>query len=171
MQLFDSERTQTPWKTCLLLKYSAWHRRLVSPPVRNVELVTIYPQVLWKAGPFRPHIYTVIGEQYVSKTGQLFHLRVIGHQFNMKERRTDESPVSVSGPFDMRDAHSRIRKSRWIRTPGMNLRDNSLVFYVPRQYLWYFTCPFATVVALKSSHQDYIYIRPKHFVYVTKLWC
>ena len=89
------------------------------------------------------------GQQYVSETGQPFHLRVNGHRFDIAHRRTDESPVSShfnSGPHTLADMcvmvieHTRsqdpclrrIRESRWIRTLGtsfplgMNLRADSL---------------------------------------------
>ena len=87
-------------------------------------------------------------QQYVGETGQPFHLRVNGHQFDIAHRRTDESPVSLhfnSGAHTLADSVmviertrsqdlclGRIRESRWIRTLGtsfpleMNLRDNTL---------------------------------------------
>ena len=63
------------------------------------------PQVLWKAGPFRPH--TVIGEQYVSKTGQLFHLRVYNRS-PVRHQAKEDWRVSCEciRTFQQRAAHS-----------------------------------------------------------------
>ena len=89
------------------------------------------------------------GQQYVGETGQPFHLRVNGHQYDITHKRTDKSPVSSHfnrGQHTLADmlvmvierARSQdpclrcIRESRWIRTLGtsfplgMNLRDDSL---------------------------------------------
>ena len=89
------------------------------------------------------------GQQYVGEMGQLLHLRVNGHKFDIAHRRTNEFPVSKHfniRPHTLADMSvmvierarsqdpclSRIRESRWIRTLGtsfplgMNLREDSL---------------------------------------------
>ena len=88
-------------------------------------------------------------QQYVGETGQQLHCRIGSHRFDIKQRRTEESPVAehFNGAghtladltvvvIDQLYSHDaclhKIRESRWIRTLGtshpfgVNLRMDSL---------------------------------------------
>ena len=89
------------------------------------------------------------GQQYVGETGQPLHCRINSHRFDIRQRRTEESPVAehFNGTghtladltvvvIDQLYSHNaclrKIPVSRWIRTQGtshpfgMNLRVDSL---------------------------------------------
>ena len=89
------------------------------------------------------------GHQYVGETGQQLHCRINSHRYDIRQRRTEESPVAkhfnsaghtladlTVVAIDQLHSHDaclrKIRESRWIRTLGtshpfgMNLREDSL---------------------------------------------
>ena len=89
------------------------------------------------------------GQQYVGETEQQLHCRINSHRYDIRHRRTEESPVAehFNGAghtladltvvaIDQLHSHDaclrKIRESRWIRTLGtsypfgMNLRVDSL---------------------------------------------
>ena len=98
------------------------------------------------------------GQQYVGETGQPLHCRINSHRSDIKQRRTEKSPVAehFNGEghtlvdmtvvaIDQLYSHDsclrKIRESRWIRTLGtshpfgMNLRVDSL-WNLFEDHLW-----------------------------------
>ena len=98
------------------------------------------------------------GQQYVGKTGQPLHRRINSHQSDIKQSRTEESPVAehfnseghtladmTVVAIDQLYSHDsclcKIRESRWIRTLwtshpfGINFRVDSL-WNLLEDHLW-----------------------------------